>query len=72
LDQGRFIFKNGTLETSAGYLSFSEIAVEFSGRSISISSPTPNKGLKDIQFRLRPGNVMPQILPARQIEPPQH
>src|SRR5438309_1534940 len=43
LVQGGFVFRNGTLETEPGYLSFSEIAVEFSGRSISISSPTPNK-----------------------------
>ena len=53
LDQGRYVFANGTLETKAGYLSFAEIAVTFSGTSISISSTAPNKGLKEIHFRLK-------------------
>jgi hypothetical protein len=55
LDQGRYVFVNGTLETTAGYLSFSEIAVTFSGNSMSISSTTPNKGLKEIRFHAKPG-----------------
>ena len=63
-DQGAYVFKNGTLEITSGNLSFKEIAVTFSERSISISSPTPNKGLKEIHFQLKPGEAMPKVLTA--------
>jgi hypothetical protein len=61
LVQDGFVCKNGTLETGFGYLSFAEIALTFSDKSISISSPTPNKPLKDIQFRLKEGATPPKI-----------
>jgi len=56
-DQGTYVFKNGTLETASGYISFTEVAVTYSGNSISIASPTANKPLKDIQFRLKAGDA---------------
>jgi hypothetical protein len=63
-DQGAYVFKNGTLEIASGYLSFAEIALTFSGNSISISSPTPNAGLKEIHFQVKPGEAMPNVLAA--------
>ena len=55
--QDGFVFRNGTLENVTGYYSFAEIAVAFSGKSISISSPTPGKPLKDFQFRPKVGDA---------------
>lgn len=63
-DQGAYVFKNGTLEITSGNLSFKEIAVTFSERSISIDFPRPNKGLKEIHFQLKAGEAMPKVLAA--------
>src|SRR5262245_22896744 len=63
-DQGAYVFKNGTLETESGYLTFTEIAVTFSGTSMSISSPAPNKGLKEIHFQPKAGKAMRKVSTA--------
>src|SRR5262245_1904462 len=63
-DQDAYVFKNGTLEIASGHLSFEEIRLRFSGNSFSISSPTPNTGLKNIHFQLKAGEAMPTVIAA--------
>src|SRR5262245_43030272 len=63
-DQGAYVFKNGALEMTSGNLSFKEIAVTFSERSISFDFSKPNNGLKEIHFQLKPGEAMPKVLTA--------